>query len=215
MSSWAVFSVGIVGSFGALYSAAQGAVMNFIMLSFMPAIGVGTAVTAMVGRKIGEKRFDLAHASAFAGMKLTMTYMGACGIIFLIFRHELAWVFLQDPERAAVAANLLLLAALFQAFDALNVVFISALRGAGDVREPTIVMMSLAWGVCVGGGLIVAQTLPGLKALGPWVMATIYICLVACYVFLRWRSEAWKRVDVFAVPGRDQEQDRTKQAVRR
>jgi MATE family multidrug resistance protein len=199
MSSWAVFSVGIVGSFGAMYSAAQGTVMNFIMLSFMPAVGVGTAVNAMVGRKIGEKRYDLAHAAAFAGMKLAMTYMSICGVLIFLFRHDLAWVFLRDPDRAAVAASLLLLAALFQAFDGLNIVFISALRGAGDVRQPTVVMMSLAWGVCVGGGIIVAYTLPGLKALGPWIMATIYICLMAFYVLWRWRSEAWKKVDVFAV----------------
>jgi MATE family multidrug resistance protein len=198
MSSWAVFSVGIVGSFGALYSAAQGTVMNFIMLSFMPAVGVGTAVNAMVGRKIGEKRFDLAHQAAFAGMKLTMTYMGTWGVVFFFFRHHLAWLFLEDPERAAVAAQILLLAALFQAFDGMNVVFISALRGAGDVRQPTVVMMTLAWGVCVGGGILVAWLLPGMKALGPWAMATLYICMVAMYVFWRWRSEKWKKVDVFA-----------------
>jgi Na+-driven multidrug efflux pump len=162
------------------------------------AVGVGTAVNAMVGRKIGEKRFDLAHQAAFAGMKLTMTYMGTWGVIFFFFRHQLAWAFLEDPERAGLAAQILLLAALFQAFDGMNVVFISALRGAGDVRQPTVVMVCLSWGVCVGGGVLVAWLLPGMKALGPWVMATIYICLVACYVFWRWRGEAWKRVDVFA-----------------
>jgi MATE family multidrug resistance protein len=196
LMTWAIFSVAIIGGFGVIYSSAQGTVMNCLMLSFMPAIGVGNAVNAMVGRKVGEKRFDLADASAMAGLKLTMSYMGVCGLLFFVFRYELAGVFLQEPAQS-VAATLLIFTAVFQLSDAINVVFISALRGAGDVRQPTMVLMALAWGVCVGGGILVARYLPGLKAVGPWGAATLYIMLMTVYLVWRWRSGGWQKLDVF------------------
>ncbi len=196
--SWAVFSVGIIGSLGTVYSNAQSTVMQYLFVSFMPAVGMGIAVSAMVGRKIGERRFDQARAAVRTGQIMTMCYMGACGLVFLLMRHQLAHFFLGDSPATAVAAQLLILAAMFQLADACNVVFISALRGAGDVTRPTYVMMSLSWVICVGGGYTVMHLLPHTHALGPWVMATLYIGSVACYVMFRWRSNQWQKLDVFA-----------------
>lgn len=195
--SWTMFSVVIIGSLGTMYSMAQSTVMQYLFVSFMPAVGMGVAVNAMVGRKIGEHRFDQAKAAARTGQKITMCYMGSCGLMFLLFRHQLAGFFLQDSAAAEVAAGLLILAAVFQLADACNVVFISALRGAGDVNRPTTVMMTMAWTICVGGGLLIKHVAPGLHALGPWIMATTYIVLVACYVMVRWHSNQWQKLDVF------------------
>lgn len=195
--SWAVFSVAIIGSLGTIYSNAQSTVMQYLFVSFMPAVGMGVAVNAMVGRKIGEHRFDQARAAASMGQKITMLYMGACGVCFFVFRHQLVRFFLGDSPAAAVAADLLILAAIFQIADACNIVFISALRGAGDVSRPTTVMMCLSWGVCVGGGYAISHLMPQLHALGPWIMATLYIGSVACYVMMRWRSGKWQKMNVF------------------
>jgi MATE family multidrug resistance protein len=195
--SWTIFSVWLVGQFGTTWSSAQSALMQFVMISFMPAIGVGNAVAALVGKRIGAKDIAGANAAASTGMVINMTYMGLCGVVFVVFREQLATFLLSDPEAIAAVKTMLLLAAAFQIFDSLNATFIAALRGAGDVVWPTIKMVLISWGICVGGGWLSTHWFPQAKGLGPWSMATLYVATIGIYVMLRWYSGRWRKIDVF------------------
>ena len=188
--SWAIFMVYLVGTFGEAHNAAGSTVMKYIMLSFMPALGIANAATSVVGKHIGEGNLSAAARSAHAAVAIAATWMTLCAACFLIFRHQLAGVFLDSPEALGIAAGLFV----FQTLDALGTVYIHALRGAGDTLVPGLATVILAWAVIVGGGFAIRALFPGLESKGPWLAATAYIVLLGIFVTIRFERGGWRKL---------------------
>ena len=198
--SWAIFMVYLVGTFGEAHNAAGSTVMKYIMLSFMPALGIANAATAVVGKHIGEGNHDAAGRSAHAAVAIAAAWMTACAIGFAIFRADLAAVFLDSPEAVAIASTLFLFAAVFQTLDALGTVYIAALRGAGDTLVPGLATVILAWTVIVGGGFFMRAHHPELTSSGPWLAATAYIVLLGVFVTVRFERGGWRKRRLLDAP---------------
>jgi MATE family multidrug resistance protein len=210
--SWSVFTTMLVGRFGKAHLAASTAAVRYMGLSFMPAVGVGIGVTSIVGRYIGQGRPHLARRRAHAGLLAAMVYMGLCGVGFFLFRHELVRVFvtarpaaadMSAAEAARIADDIvryggpiMICAAVFQLFDAIGIVFMGALRGAGDTRWPMVMTILLSWSVIVGGGTLTVRYLPGLESLGPWLAASAYIIVLGLVLARRFESGVWHRIDL-------------------
>lgn len=122
--------------------------------------------------------------------------MGVCGLIFLVFRGALAGFMLGPPAQRHIAERLLIFSAIFQIFDGMNIVYLGALRGAGDTLVPTLYTTALAWGLCVVGGGLVMRMEPSWGASGPWIMATLYVCISGIWSLWRWNSHAWQKFNV-------------------
>ena len=192
--SWAFFMVYLVGTFGEAHNAAGSTVMKYIMLSFMPALGIANAATAVVGKHIGEGNIAAAARSAHAAVLIAAVWMTTCAAGFALFRQDLAGVFLDSPDAIAIASTLFLFAAVFQTLDALGTVYIAALRGAGDTLVPGIATVVLAWTVIIGGGSLMRSAFPELASKGPWLAATAYIVLLGIFVTIRFERGGWKRI---------------------
>jgi MATE family multidrug resistance protein len=193
---WAIFSLAWVDHFGAAAAEAQSAVMRYLSLSFMPAVGMSMAACALVGRRIGQGDATGAQAAARWAVGLSVAYMGVCGLIFFMGRGALAGFMLGPPAQRHVAGQLLIFSAIFQIFDAMNIVYLGALRGAGDTLVPTLYTTALAWGLCVCGGGLVMWREPQWGPAGPWALATAYVCICGLWSFLRWNSQAWRKFNV-------------------
>ena len=193
---WTIFTVAWIDHFGSAAAEAQSAVMRYLTLSFMPAVGLGLAVGALVGQRIG--RGDIAGACEAAGwgFRLSLMWMGLCGLAFWLFGRPLAELLVARPGEISLVVQMLLFAAVFQIFDAMNVVYISALRSAGDTLVPSLVTMGLAWSLCVVGGGAMMHWFAGWGVRGPWAAATLYICLGGLWNGWRWKRQAWRRLDV-------------------
>jgi len=198
VSAWAMFVTWLVGSFGKVHIAASQFVFQYLHVSFMPAIGVGIAISAAVGRAIGEGRLDLAERRFRVGLKLCCGYMAVCGVAFFLFGGALVSVFSKDPEVLHLGRWMMVFAAVFQVFDGMCVSYNSGLKGAGDTRWPAMVSVSLCWLVVVGGGWLAVQLWPDAKSFGPWGASTTYIIILAMVLGYRWRSGAWRRIKLFA-----------------
>ena len=92
---------------------------------------------------------------------------------------------------------LLIMAAVFQAFDAVNIVMFGALRGAGDTRWMAAMTFVMGYLVFLPTAAFFAFGL-GLEALGAWVGATIYIIILSFVMFARFHRERWRNVRIFA-----------------
>ena len=193
---WAIFSLAWVDHFGAAAAEAQSAVMRYLSLSFMPAVGMSMAACALVGRRIGQGDIAGARSAARWAVVISMIYMGVCGLIFLVFRGALAGFMLGPPAQRHIAERLLIFSAIFQIFDGMNIVYLGALRGAGDTLVPTLYTTALAWGLCVVGGGLVMRMEPSWGASGPWIMATLYVCISGIWSLWRWNSHAWQKFNV-------------------
>ena len=192
--AWSLFLVWVMGVFGTAAMAANTFMMRYMILSFMPAFGISTAITALVGRYIGRGEPDVAVQRANLGFGITAVYMVTCGLFFFLGRNVLMHLFTNDPQVLRIGATLLIFAAVYQFFDALYITYNGALRGAGDTLVPAIATAVLCWGITVIGGYIVARVFPGFGPVGPWIAATVYGIILGLFIYLRFRRGAWRRI---------------------
>lgn len=197
VAGWALFTGFIVGSFGTIALGAHTAAMNFMHFSFMPAMALSAAATAVVGQWIGRGDVDKAKARAYTAVKVGMSFMLVTGGCFALFGETLMRVFSEDPEVIGLGRFLLILAAMFACFDACTIVLIGALRGAGDTRWIMWVLTCGAYLVNLPLAWLFAVPL-GFGAGGAWIGATIYVISLSAVVFSRFRSERWRNIHIFS-----------------
>ncbi|WP_372934889.1 MATE family efflux transporter, partial [Mariniphaga sediminis] len=96
-------------------------------------------------------------------MHLVVVFMFVMGLIFVIGRNILPLMFTTDPHVVSITAQLLIVAAIFQVFDGLQVVMLSSLRGMADVKIP----MLIAFGAYMLIGIPTCYALTFLLDFGP------------------------------------------------
>ncbi len=177
--------------------------LQYMHLSFMPAVGISIATQAMVGKAMGRCRADIAVARTMLALKITVGYMGLCALGFVLFREELVNFLINEGTPADEKAKLIeigvmvmIAAAVFQLFDAVAITMAGALRGAGDTVWPGVVTIVLSW-VCIPGvGLLLIYTMPELGSLGPWIGASLYIIGLGIALGLRFKGGKWKSMSL-------------------
>lgn len=207
---WGIVTGYLVGFFGTLHLAANTAAVRYLSMSFMPAVGISVATTALVGRYIGMGRFDLARKRTHVAALTAMAYMGLCGLGFWIWRYELIEFYIRynpntvaSPEQIAqgdeiirIGGRLMLCAAIFQIFDAIAIIFTGALRGAGDTFWPMIITMVMTWTLHTGLGVLLVKFLPQLESIGPWIAVGVYIIILSITLAWRFESGAWEKINL-------------------
>jgi len=184
-------------------------VLMLTSFCYMPAVGIAMAGTTLVGQAIGARNLDWAYKLGNGIIALAVTYMGLIGVIVAAAGKWLMPWFTNaaDPQAAEVAAKgyvLLWIAAGYQLFDGFNIASGACLRGAGDVRIPSIMVLALSWSLFVplahalsfqpGEGWVHWLPQYGLGAVGGWIAALVYVCCLGLMLFLRWLSGAWRSV---------------------
>jgi multidrug resistance protein, MATE family len=197
IGSWFVFLTLLMGEFGTQAMAASNIGLQLMHTSFMPAIGLGIGMGALIGHAIGERNPDLAVRRATVGMWMTGAYMGAIGLVFWLARTPLMKLLSDDPEVIRLGASVLIWAGIFQVFDAAQITYVSALRGAGDTRWPAIAVALHCWVIFIGGGYLLARCCPQLGLNGPWMTCTLYITLLGLVLWRRFARGAWRKIDLF------------------
>ncbi|MCL2649292.1 MAG: MATE family efflux transporter [Phycisphaerales bacterium] len=192
--AWTVFANIIIAKFGDAAIMANSFAFGYMAVSFMPAIGLGVAVTALTGKYIGMNRHDLVRRRAHLGFVFAASYMFLCGVGFFLFRHKLMGIFSDNLEVQSVGATMLIFVAIYQIFDAMFVIYSSALRGAGDTLIPTIVQLTLIWSIVVGGGILAARHAPSYGISGPWTLATLFGAILGIYLLIRFQRGKWQTI---------------------
>ncbi len=207
VGAFAMFQL-MVGKLGAVPGASTQIAMILTSLGFLPVAGLNFAAASLVGQSIGAGDKDWAARVGSACVKLAFGYMAVWAILFATAGGPLSSIFVDsaDPNAAAVvelSAALLLIAAGYQLFDALNLGCLGCLRGAGDVVVPTVALLVLAWCLFVplshilifeeGEGWVDFLPQYGLGARGGWIAAFIHITLLGSFLLLRWKSGAWRK----------------------
>ncbi|MFQ5462271.1 MAG: MATE family efflux transporter [Phycisphaerae bacterium] len=197
VSVWTIFITIVIGrQFGTGQLIASSIAWQFMRMSFLPTIGVAQALTAMVGKSIGDGTPERAMLQTRLATRLTLGYMGLLSTIYLLFGRHLIAMFNQDPEIVRVGGSIMICAAVFQVFDALGITRDGALRGAGDTFVPAVYFVISTWVVLIGVALWISRAFPSLGALGPWMAATGLIMMTAVFLTLRWNSRAWMKIDL-------------------
>ena len=51
--------------------------------------------------------------------------------------------------------------------------------------------------IVIGGGFLIAELMPELRSVGPWIAAAVLIVVTGIYQWWRWRQGVWMKIDVF------------------
>jgi MATE family multidrug resistance protein len=170
--------------------AAHQITIQVIHFSFLPAWAVGEAAGVMVGQAVGANHDQLVRRVARVAALVTGVYAALCGLLFALGATTIARGFTPNPEVVSVTTRLLYVAAVFQVFDAANVVARSVLRGTGDVRFAAVVGVSSAWLATPPLAWLLGYRL-GLGAFGGWLGLCLEIIVAATILALRVERGGW------------------------
>lgn len=190
--AWTIFLAVVMPKFGEAAFAACNFMLQYMKLSFMPAFGLSTAVTALVARYLGAGQPDVSEHRAHLGFKIATAYMLTCGVFYLVLRNDLMQLFSNDPAVVELGGGLLIVCAIFQLFDAMFIIYVGALRGVKDTFIPSCVQIALCWGLVVLGGYGIAVLKPEWGIYGPWSLGIIYGIILGFYLMFRFRSGRWR-----------------------
>ena len=193
--SWGVLLSWLIGHFhDHRHLAAQTILTTCIRFSFLPADGMASALTSLVGFAQGERDFLMAKRLARAAFQLIALYMTVLAVVYYLGRFWIMRAFTDDVGVIEIGAKCMIFVAAFQYFDAMNVTYINALQGAGDTAWPTALQLILSAGILLGGGLLVIHRWPELESMGVWLVAAIYVFFQGLAFRMRWAAGGWRRI---------------------
>lgn len=149
----AAFALGAImmGWLGKIPQAAHHIAITLAATTFLAASGIGTASTIMISNFHGQHKYKELRKTGHAAFRLALVFMSCTAIAFAALSDVLPTYFINenDVEVAAIASGLLVIAALFQLSDGLQMVVISSLRGLADVQVPMWIALVSYWGVAL------------------------------------------------------------------
>ena len=176
----------ILGRLGEVEIAAHQIGLAIIRASFLPGAAVGEAASILVSQSFGRRQPEMARRSTTAALWIATVFMAGCGVVFAVFGRSIAGAFADDPRVITTTAHLLMIGAVFQVLDAINLVLRGALRGAADVRVVALLGTAIVWISVPSMGYLLGDRL-GWGAAGGWVGFIIETTLATLVFGWRWR----------------------------
>ncbi|GAB2588249.1 MATE family efflux transporter [Dyella jejuensis] len=187
----------LIGTMGEDIVASHQVALNVASLFFMIPLGLAMAITVRVGNAVGRGDASGVRYAGFCGIGLTLVTQLVSAGLMLSFPHFIASLYTHDKTVIELAAQLLVLAGLFQFSDGIQVASNGALRGLKDTRLPMAITLFAYWmvGMPVGWWLAFHA---GLGARGIWMGLIAGLSMAALLLFARfWRSSHRHRSGTF------------------
>lgn len=185
-------------TYGTEVAASVTVAFNWDLVAFLPMLGMGHAVTSLVGRSVGAGDNCEARRVAYTGLKMSWVYSFSMLLLFVFGARMLVGVFLPeggaDDEVFNLALTMLRFVSLYLLADSAQIVFVGALRGAGDTRWVMIASVLIHW---VFAAVIIyliksVQVAP----LTAWFCFIGFLIILSLSMFLRFRGGRWTKIDM-------------------
>ena len=172
----------LIAHLGAVTVSGHSVAISFDWMMFMVPMGISQAISILVAHEMGLQRPGQAQRICATGLGLTSVIALCQGAFVLLFREQIAALFTPDIAVQELAAALLVYAAIFRVFDAINIGGNGALRGYKDTRITLLLACIGYW--LVGFPLAYSLALtdfwgPALGVEGFWMGIVIALILTA------------------------------------
>ena len=190
----------LMGRIGEDELAATTLAFSVNMLAFLPILGIGMAVSTLVGQQLGRNRPDLASRATWTALVIGGVYAGVMALLFVAIPDILLMAHLKTnipgefENLRDLSVVLLRFVACYTMLDMTHVVFVSAIKGAGDTKfvlVATTVVSTVATllGVC-------GERYWNWSLYNFWTVLTIWICLLGVIYWKRFESGKWRNMRV-------------------
>lgn len=189
-------AIWLCGSIGKTSQAANQIALTLATTTFMFAMGLSVAATIRVGNNKGlmdYKNLIIVARSVFLLAIILETFFG---ILFVILHNFLPHLFLnmenvnqaiENKEVIVIASKLLLVAAVFQISDGIQVVVLGALRGLQDVKVPMYITFVAYWVVGFPISFFLGKYTE-LESVGVWIGLLAGLSTAALFLYLRFHK---------------------------
>ena len=186
----------LMGTRGTAITAAHQIAINFAATMFMVPLALSSAITIRVGHRLGAGDARGARYAGGFGIFLCGLFMSCSALILLVFRDVVVSVYTDDPIVTGIAISLLLMAAVFQVADGVQVGAAGALRGYKDTRLPMLITTFSYWVLAFPLAYLAAVTfrLPPNYIWGGFVLG-----LSVAAILLAWRYARLSAVQAVGV----------------
>jgi len=196
-------AVWLSGFLGRTSQAANQIALSSASMTFMFAMGLSVAAMVRVGNQKGLRDYKNLRTVAQSVFLLVIIVETIFALMFVALHQFLPHLFLNmentmqladNTEVIGMASTLLLIAAVFQISDGVQVVVLGALRGIQDVKIPTLITFVAYWLI----GFPVSYYLglhTSLKATGIWIGLLAGLTAAAVFLYLRFNYLTKKLID--------------------
>ncbi len=191
----------IVGRVSPVALAATTVAFTISHFNFVPMIGMAHAVTMLVGKHIGAGKSKVAESTTCAAEVITMTVCVVFAACYLAFPSFFIGLFLRGDHDPAVMRQVHDLARVFMyfvayyaIFDALSLIYSSALKGAGDTKFVMLLSVFASLFGFIGPCLLVMWT--GGNPAMLWATAGSFVTIFGLGSLFRYRAGHWKNMKV-------------------
>jgi len=174
--------------------AAHQIALNIAFTTFMVAVGLSQGTTVAVANLVGKNNLSEIKRTGRSAVYLIVIFMAVmAGLIFLFNGQIPLWYVNQSEANAIevieITMQLLIIVAVFQMTDGIQVVSAGNLRGLEDIKVPTAISLFSYWIIGIGGGYVLAFPV-GMGVTGIWW--GLCLGLITSSILLTWRFERKK-----------------------
>ena len=159
--------------------------------SFCAGAALAHANAIFVGWQIGAGELDQCDRQTRRNACIGIALGVGTASVFAIFARPILALFTDDPYMIELVSILLAVDIVLEIGRVCNLVFGFALKTSGDATYPMIIAVVFAF-LCAAGGTWYFGMYLGWLAVGSYVAMALDECVRAVFMFLRWRSGAWK-----------------------
>lgn len=185
----------MMGWLGVIPLAAHQIALGLASVTFMVVTGIGSGTTIRVSHQYSLRDYTSMKKASYASIHMVIAFMSITAILFAVFRFQLPWLYTSDSGVISLAAQLLIMAAVFQIFDGLQVVLLSILRGLSDVRTAMVYALIAYIFVNIPISYLLAFTFE-MGPIGIWIGFVFGIGLASVLFYTRIRK-IFKRINEF------------------
>jgi len=183
----------IVGQIGTAELAAANVLTILTLVAILPSIAFGMSSATLVGQAIGRKQIDDAYQWAWDASKIAMLAISLISLPMLLAPDLLLGIFLHEKEVVDIARVPLQLVGIAIIIDAVNLVLMSSLQGAGATRITMVVGIVCQWLIFLPLAWIIGPYM-GMGLTAIWLVQGLYRLLQTFWYARLWVKRDWAEI---------------------
>jgi len=184
----------IIDRVGTNEVAAANVLINISLVAFLPGLGLGLAAASLVGQALGRKDSEDAERWGWEVVRIGFVIMAVLGIPMAVAPELILSAFFpDDPEPLELAVMPLRLVGLTIGLEAVTMVLLNAIIGAGATMSALIVAVGMQWGLFLPLAYMLGPVMGG-SLLTIWIANIGYRAVMGVMLAGLWRSRRWAAV---------------------